>query len=54
MDLAHDLRTPLTAIRVRAEALADGVVEEDQTIRRYHGEILSEVRRMGALIDDLY
>ncbi len=51
---SHDLRTPLTAIRVRAEALADGVVEEEQTVRRYHGEILSEVRRMGALIDDLY
>ncbi len=50
---SHDLRTPLTSIRVRAEALNDGVVEGGEARRRYYGDILSNVMALNHLIDDL-
>ena len=34
--VSHDLRTPLAGIRAIAEALEDGVVTDDDTVRRYH------------------
>jgi signal transduction histidine kinase len=51
---SHDLRTPITSIRVRAEALADGVVDDPAMVARYHQQICSEVQRLSGLIDDLF
>ncbi|NJL56747.1 HAMP domain-containing protein, partial [bacterium] len=34
--VSHDLRTPLTSMRVMIEALQDGVVTDANEIRRYH------------------
>jgi signal transduction histidine kinase len=34
--VSHDLRTPLAGIRAMAEALEDGVVADDESVRRYH------------------
>lgn len=50
---SHDLRTPLTSIRVRVEALNDGVVEETESQQRYYRDILSNVMALNNLIDDL-
>ena len=33
--IGHDLRVPLTSMRVIVEALADGVVEDPATVERY-------------------
>jgi signal transduction histidine kinase len=51
--VSHDLRTPLTALRLLAEAIGDGVVDP--------GESAAYARRMGthltalsALVDDLF
>ena len=33
--VSHDLRTPLTSIRVMIEAVLDGVVNDDETVHRY-------------------
>lgn len=52
--ISHDLRTPITAIRVRAEALADEMVEDPVMVKRYHQQICSEVVRLTGLIDDLF
>ncbi|GMQ77800.1 MAG: HAMP domain-containing sensor histidine kinase [Anaerolineae bacterium] len=51
---SHDLRTPLTTIRVMVEALNDGLVEEDENRQRYYRTIRSEVVAMNQLIDDLF
>lgn len=51
---SHDLRTPITAIRVRAEALADGVVDDPQMVQRYQQQICGEVGRLSGLIDELF
>ncbi|MHB8575152.1 MAG: sensor histidine kinase, partial [Dehalococcoidia bacterium] len=52
--VSHDLRTPLAAIRVMLEAIEDGVVEDTQTIDRYHRSMQGEVERLSRLIDDLF
>lgn len=51
---SHDLRTPLTSLRVMVDALADGVVDDPETISRYLSQSQSEIKRMSNLIDDLF
>ena len=52
--VSHDLRTPLAGIRAMAEALEDGVVDDKDTIARYHAAIRTEVDRLSGLVDDLF
>jgi signal transduction histidine kinase len=51
--VSHDLRTPITALRLLADAIDDEVVDAD-TRREYAGRIGTHVRALGALIDDLF
>ena len=51
---SHDLRTPLTAIRVRVEALHDGLVGDPVEARRYHAAIRADVVALNILLDDLF
>jgi signal transduction histidine kinase len=51
--VSHDLRTPVTALRLLAEAVEDGVVE-DATADEYVARMATHVRVLGALIDDLF
>jgi signal transduction histidine kinase len=50
----HDLRTPLTSIRAILEALADGLVEDPDTVQRYLRTAQADVRALSHLIDDLF
>jgi signal transduction histidine kinase len=50
----HDLQTPLTAIRVQIEALADGVVDDPETTQRYLRTTQRQVNDLSMLIDDLF
>jgi signal transduction histidine kinase len=50
----HDLRTPLASIRAIVEALADGVVEDPDTVHRYLHTAQREIRSLSFLIDDLF
>lgn len=52
--ISHDLRTPLASVRAMAEALADGVIEEDEERRRYYMLIQREIERLDRLIGDLF
>ncbi|WP_243028636.1 sensor histidine kinase [Thermus albus] len=47
--VAHELRTPLSALQAYAEALADGVVEPEKAAER----IRQEVKAMSRLVRDL-
>lgn len=51
---SHDLRTPLTSIRVRVEALNDGVLEDPETEQRYYQSILNDVLALNVLFDDMF
>lgn len=52
--VSHDLRTPLAGIRAVIEALEDGVVDDPETIARYHTTVREEADRLAALVDDLF
>lgn len=51
---SHDLRTPLTSIRVMIEALHDGVVTDPDSINRYYRTMRSDIISLNDLIDDLF
>lgn len=51
--ISHDLRTPLTSLRLLAEAVDDGLVD-NATRHDYLGRMTTHVRALGTLIDDLF
>lgn len=51
---SHDLRTPLTSLKVMLDALAEGVVDDPATVNRYLQQSQNEVSRMSVLINDLF
>ena len=51
--ISHDLRTPLTSLRLLTEALDDELVDA-ATARRYVRTMGTQVRTLGTLIDDLF
>jgi signal transduction histidine kinase len=52
--VSHDLRTPITALQLLADAIDDGVVDDAETRREYAARMGTHVRALGALIDDLF
>jgi signal transduction histidine kinase len=52
--VSHDLRTPLAGIRAMVEALEDGIVDDPETVARYHRTMRREADRLAALVDDLF
>ncbi len=51
--VSHDLRTPITALRLLAEAIDDDIADT-ATRREYAARMGTHVRALGALIDDLF
>lgn len=49
--IAHDLRTPLTAVRALAETIEGGVSESPE---RFAGEVRAQVETMSRMVDDLF
>ncbi len=53
-NIAHDLRTPLASLQSYAEALEDGVVQDEEAFGQYVSTIRSETIRLGELIQDVF
>jgi two-component system, OmpR family, sensor histidine kinase SenX3 len=49
--VSHELRTPLAVIRSAGENLADGVVRDEEQIRRYGDLVRSEGRRLTEMVE---
>ncbi|HWC29905.1 MAG TPA: HAMP domain-containing sensor histidine kinase [Dehalococcoidia bacterium] len=52
--ISHDLRTPLASVRAMAEALAEGVVDDEAERDRYYRLIQREIERLDRMIGDLF
>ena len=51
--VSHDLRTPLTSLRLLAGAVEEELVDED-TRRRYLAQMSGHIEALSGLIDDLF
>lgn len=51
--VSHDLRTPIAALRLLAEAIDDDIVDAD-TRRRYLATMGTHIQSLSAMIDDLF
>lgn len=52
-NMTHDLKTPLTAIKVQVEALKDGVVTDPEKVNRYLDNIKLKVDNIDAMLNEL-
>jgi signal transduction histidine kinase len=52
--ISHDLRTPLASLGAMTEALADGLVDDPVTQRRYFATMRGQIGHLSRLIDDLF
>jgi len=52
-NVSHELKTPITAIKGSAEALAAGALEEPEAARRFVEIVGKQADRLSAIIDDL-
>jgi signal transduction histidine kinase len=51
--VSHELRTPLAVIRSAADNLADGVVKEEEQVRRYGALVKGEGRRLTEMVEQI-
>ena len=51
--ISHDLRTPITALRLMVDAIDDGLVDR-VTLDRYVATMRTHVTALGSMIDDLF
>ena len=51
--VTHELKTPLTAIRMYGEMLRDGMVAEESRKKRYYETIVAEGERLSRLVDNV-
>lgn len=51
--VTHELRTPVTAIRLYGELLRDDLVPGEEKRREYYRTITAESERLGRLVDDV-
>ncbi len=52
--VSHDLRTPITSLRLLAEAIGDDIFEDPDTRRSYLRRMTTHIDALSALIDDLF
>jgi signal transduction histidine kinase len=52
--ISHDLRTPLTSLRLLAQGIEDGLLDSDQVEQGYAREMGVHVRSLSAMVDDLF
>ena len=51
--VSHELRTPLAVIRSAGDNLADGVVRDDEQIRKYGDLVRNEGRRLTEMVEQI-
>ena len=52
-NISHDLKSPVASIKALTETMSDGLVHDEESLRRYYEIILSETDRLDHAIKDL-
>jgi signal transduction histidine kinase len=52
--IGHDLQTPLASVSAIIEALSDGIVEDQETEKRYFLTAKKNISALSGLIDDMF
>jgi len=52
--VSHDLRKPLASIQAMVESINDGLVSDEETVKRYMRSTQTEVENLNQLINDLF
>lgn len=52
-NLSHDMKTPLTSIKIHAQAINDGIVNTPEKMDKYVNNILKKSSDMDAMLDEL-
>jgi signal transduction histidine kinase len=52
--VSHDLRTPITSLRLLADAIGDDIFEDPETRRGYLCRMTTHIDALSVLIDDLF
>ncbi len=50
---SHELRTPMTAIKLHVDALAEGAIEEPEVAKHFLSQLQDEIDRMSRTVNDL-
>jgi len=51
--VSHELRTPLAVVRSAADNLADGLVEDEEQVRKYGALVRTEGRRLTEMVEQI-
>ncbi len=54
VDISHDLKTPITTINGFSRALSEGMIKDEDKVRKYLNTIYNKSNRMAKLIDDIF
>lgn len=52
-NMTHDIKTPLTSIKVQVEALSDGVVKDPDQINHYYKSIQTKLTEIDKMMNEL-
>ncbi|MCH7970383.1 MAG: HAMP domain-containing histidine kinase [Chloroflexi bacterium] len=52
--ISHDLRTPISSARVMLEAIRDGVTSSAEERDEYLDRVLTQIKSLGSMVDDLF
>ena len=52
-NVSHELRSPITQIRLKGEALQLGLTTDDEDLRRHYDAIVNESERLSRLVDNV-
>ncbi len=52
--VSHDLRSPIAAMQLLTEAIADGVAASPGEVADYHRQLHGHLRHLSGLVDDLF
>ncbi len=52
-NVSHDMKTPLTSIKIHAQAIKDGIVQTPEKMDRYIDNILNKSIDMDTMLDEL-